>query len=35
MQCAQVIASFGGGILASVLVPPEEIPANVQSKQGM
>lgn len=34
MQCAQVIAQFGGGILASVLDPPEDIPASVQGKMG-
>ncbi|MBA7492193.1 hypothetical protein ES702_02742 [subsurface metagenome] len=34
MQVAQVIAQFGGGILASVLPPPEDIPATVQAAQG-
>jgi len=32
MQSAQVIAQLGGGILANVLNPPEDIPATVQSK---
>lgn len=32
MQIAQVIAQFGGGILASVLPPAEDIPATVQGK---
>lgn len=34
MQTAQVIAQFGGGILASVLPPAEDIPATVQGKMG-
>jgi len=34
MQCAQVIAEFGGGILVSTLSPPEDIPASVQGKSG-
>lgn len=34
MQCAQIVAEFGGGILASVLNPPEDIPATVQAKMG-
>lgn len=34
MQSAQVIAQLGGGILANVLNPPEDIPATVQSKMG-
>lgn len=32
MQTAQVVASFGGGIIASTLPPPEEIPATVNSQ---
>lgn len=34
MQCAQIITSFGGGILADVLTPPEDIPANVNGGMG-
>lgn len=34
MQTAQVVASFGGGIIASVLNPPEGIPATVEAKMG-
>lgn len=32
MQTAQVVAQLGGGIMADVLDPPEDIPATVQSK---
>lgn len=34
MQCAQVIGSMGGGVLSTVLPPPDELPAKVQAKQG-
>lgn len=34
MQTAQVIAQFGGGVLASVLPPAEDVPATVQGKMG-
>lgn len=34
MQTGQVIVQFGGGILASVLPPPEDLPATVESKMG-
>ncbi|KAK5952498.1 hypothetical protein OHC33_006542 [Knufia fluminis] len=33
MQAAQVVVQFGGGILSSVLPPPEDVPASVQAKQ--
>lgn len=32
MQCAQVVSEFGGGILASVMTPPDDIPATVRGK---
>ena len=34
MQSGQVIAQLGGGILANVLPPPEDLPATVKSRQG-
>lgn len=34
MQTGQVIAQFGGGVLASVLPPAEDIPATVEGKMG-
>ena len=34
MACADVLAQLGGGFIASVLQPPEELPATVSSKFG-
>lgn len=34
MQTGQVVASFGGGVIATVLPPPEELPATVRSTGG-
>lgn len=35
MQCVQVLAQFGGGILASTLWPPKDLPATVEAAMGM
>lgn len=34
MQCVQVVAQFGGGILASTLFPPKDLPATVEAAMG-
>jgi hypothetical protein len=34
MKVGQVLEQLGGGFIASVLAPPDDLPATVNSKQG-